>query len=840
MLRKNAFLNSKTTLWIDVVLILLMVVLPSVLRTFLDVRYAHIKIIFTAIVCIGMIYKLVAFRTVLTKIKVFDVGVFVLFVYVLFHFSMLSETTIYDFKLWLYIAYFLMFYVFRWVIAKNNCHANKLLHLTLITLIVVSSFEACYGISQYFGWVAYNDEYYSLQGSFSSPNFFAAFLGYSVVALIWYARVFKKQLKHRVFTGTIILIVLCTAIVLSKSRGTWLALSMGLIVLIVTGKYFKYYLKTIKFYQVLIGVTAFLCVLVFSVNYLYKIKPDSVKGRLLVAKISTRAISKNPISGYGLFSFVGKYNLEKAAYFSESKRSWDEMAHANYIFTAFNDYLLVAFELGLVVLLVIIVLLIYVVCKAKITPITSLGLSFLIYIMVFAFFNTPSDNLYVMIAGVFGLAMVLNYGDFNSAFRLSVFAKKGIKSVAIVLGGLLVYAVCMKIINERKIRSLEALSSPESVSKFVKLFKITEDNRSTDAYLGITLYKKGFDSVGVTYLNRAYMHSANPEAGKLLARHYLNISNYKEAERICKQNINIEPYKYGPRMELLDLLKRGNRYGDIIALSQEVLDLPIKVNSQTIKHYKKEASNNLKRYSILYAKTKTKLKGSISNPRLVKSDLLKMSLPYKVYLPPYEKINKKLPVLYINDGYQYINSGNLPKLLDRLIVNDVIAPVVAVFLEPRAKSISRKVLRQKLYLCNANFADFFVEEFIPSIEDKYPVSREKSERAILGKSFGGLAAAYIADRSSNVFKNVIMQSPAFNPCPSIYQAYASAKDKDFKIYLSYGTGKDTEKQSLPMVQVLKRNDHQIKVDRVEGGVHDWSLWKPQLQDILIYFYGNKP
>lgn len=233
-----------------------------------------------------------------------------------------------------------------------------------------------------------------------------------------------------------------------------------------------------------------------------------------------------------------------------------------------------------------------------------------------------------------------------------------------------------------------------------------------------------------------------------------------------------------------------------------------------------------------------KLKGSLSKTKYINSKILNKKLPYRVYLPPTEFITKKLPVIYINDGNRYINGGKLPYLLDSLIIAKKIEPIAAVFLEPKDVNNKKIKIRQELFLCNPLFVDFFVKEFMPYIEKTNPISFYKEDRSILGLSFGGLAAAYIANQATNSFKNVIMQSPAFNPCPDIYKAYKKKPKKDLNIYLSYGTGRDTQSQDLPMIRILKRRKYNLKVERIKGGNHNWETWRPQLKNILIHFFSK--
>lgn len=209
-----------------------------------------------------------------------------------------------------------------------------------------------------------------------------------------------------------------------------------------------------------------------------------------------------------------------------------------------------------------------------------------------------------------------------------------------------------------------------------------------------------------------------------------------------------------------------------------------KILSKKVNNYK-----NLKSKSLKVIKNIPDLKGSLSTNNVIESKFLNKRLVYKIYLPPVDKLEKKLPVIYINDGFKYINKGKMPQLVDSLITNNIIKPVAVVFLSPRDR-VTKKNSRQELFLCNQKFVSFFTDELMPEIEKEYPVSNKKLDRSILGLSFGGLAAAYIAFNAPNSFKNIAMQSPAFHPCPIIYDFYLKKPKKDFKIYLSYGTGKD--------------------------------------------------
>ncbi len=75
--------------------------------------------------------------------------------------------------------------------------------------------------------------------------------------------------------------------------------------------------------------------------------------------------------------------------------------------------------------------------------------------------------------------------------------------------------------------------------------------------------------------------------------------------------------------------------------------------------------------------------GVIKRDILLASKILGYQITYSVYLPAgYEK-SGKLPVLYVTDGYEYLSPelGNMATVLDNLIAQKKIRPIIAIFVE---------------------------------------------------------------------------------------------------------------------------------------------------------------
>ena len=183
-------------------------------------------------------------------------------------------------------------------------------------------------------------------------------------------------------------------------------------------------------------------------------------------------------------------------------------------------------------------------------------------------------------------------------------------------------------------------------------------------------------------------------------------------------------------------------------------------------------------------------KGTLSPDIRITSDILGYDLQYRVYLPPEHKSLGALKVLYVTDGQSYIHDGRMPQVLDRLIENRDIEPIVVVFVDPRDPDNPHRNRRNEQFLCNADYFRFYAEELIAAIEDDYSVVSDREGRAILGLSFGATNSACFVLRGHEVFAHFGMQSPANHPIPALLPAFEEMPVLPVDIFLSTGRPDD--------------------------------------------------
>ncbi len=138
----------------------------------------------------------------------------------------------------------------------------------------------------------------------------------------------------------------------------------------------------------------------------------------------------------------------------------------------------------------------------------------------------------------------------------------------------------------------------------------------------------------------------------------------------------------------------------------------------------------------------------------IESRILGNTRTVRVYLPDgYPRSRREYGLLLAYDGNQYTTAVPTPMILDNMIAAKAIPPVVAVFMESPDRDVE--------FPPNDAFQQFVGSELIPQIRAHYRISRDPSRNAVLGSSYGGLAAVYTGFVHPELFGNVISQSGSF-------------------------------------------------------------------------------
>jgi enterochelin esterase-like enzyme len=231
--------------------------------------------------------------------------------------------------------------------------------------------------------------------------------------------------------------------------------------------------------------------------------------------------------------------------------------------------------------------------------------------------------------------------------------------------------------------------------------------------------------------------------------------------------------------------------------------------------------------------------GGLSDYQRISSTQLGYDLQYRIYLPAGIAADRLLPSLYVTDGQWYLASGELAQLIDEMIGDGRIEPLVAVFVDSRNPEDLNENRRNSEFMCNAKYAAFFANELLPAINAVHPVSSLRQDRVILGMSFGGLNAACFGIMLPEFFGGIAMQSPASGEhLDAVRELYVQSPRLPLKMFLSVGTENDNLKAATRFRRTLEKKGYDLNYRKVRRG-HDWQNWKPLLDDVLLYYFAKE-
>lgn len=231
--------------------------------------------------------------------------------------------------------------------------------------------------------------------------------------------------------------------------------------------------------------------------------------------------------------------------------------------------------------------------------------------------------------------------------------------------------------------------------------------------------------------------------------------------------------------------------------------------------------------------------GTLSEPQRIESAALGYTVAYQVYTPaPYERMSSLLPSIYVTDGHEYANPdmGAMVNVLDNLIADGSIRPVVAIFVDPREPDRPANNRRESQYVANRDFARFLAEELVPTIQAAYHVLPDPEHTAILGTSLGGINSAFVGLQYADVFGLIGIHSPAFWVAPDVILAYQARRPLPLKVFMSTGTIYDTADEARQLRDVLEAKGYDLLYMEVNEG-HSWGNWRALLDEPLVYFFG---
>ncbi|HEY9282479.1 MAG TPA: glycoside hydrolase family 15 protein, partial [Pyrinomonadaceae bacterium] len=219
----------------------------------------------------------------------------------------------------------------------------------------------------------------------------------------------------------------------------------------------------------------------------------------------------------------------------------------------------------------------------------------------------------------------------------------------------------------------------------------------------------------------------------------------------------------------------------------------------------------------------------------VPSRLLGGERDVQVYLPAdYADPRRRFPVLYLQDGMEYVNRARAVQIADRLIAEKRVAPFVIVFVNPAD--------RMKEYWASDAFADFMATELVPWVDARYRTVGTRDARALLGASLGSTISYWTALRHPGKFARVGGQSSAFwiddeRVVAALARLEPARGRPPFRFYLDAGRLESPWAVSRRVRVMLRAKGYPVTYREFEAG-HNWTAWRDQLAEALVALWQN--
>lgn len=260
-------------------------------------------------------------------------------------------------------VYELIFLTIFYLIVKGFFSVKKFnrkrLIIASVILFMVANIEVIIGLLQLYKIIPSENPYFRITGTFHNPAPYSLFLAisFSYAFSFYLFDLFKEKYSRYISLCTSLAVLL--VIPFTGNRASWIGTASG-IAFILFLKYWRVIVnfKTNKFLKA--GLFALVLLVTFTgIFFLYNLKKGSSDGRLLIWKVSGNIIKEQPITGVGYGRFNSVYNLYQADYFRADHNKNEELLADN-VRIAYNDYIEILVESGIIGLLIFIGLLYFI------------------------------------------------------------------------------------------------------------------------------------------------------------------------------------------------------------------------------------------------------------------------------------------------------------------------------------------------------------------------------------------------------------------------------------------------------------------------------------------------
>jgi O-antigen ligase len=515
------------------------------------------------------------------------------------------------------------FYLRIFLSGKSKLVAYLLVMFFMFTGLV----EAVWGLRQLYGFTASHHHLFKTTGSFFNPGPYSGWLAMVFPMALWYAiSGFTKQIPKEKFvfnrlnitafiktelpewimivtgglTVTSILLILPAAM----SRASWLAtLGGSAFIAVIYGIRNKTFLDYFRKYRKRVFVVSVIAIVLFAVSMvgLFLLKKDSASGRAFTWKITVQTIKEHPL-GVGLGNFGGAYGDVQAAYFASGAGTEREEYVAEGVEYAFNEYLQICIETGIVPFLIFLAFVVYTLVLGVRNK-NYLPAGSLVSLLIFASMSYPFNVLPFVIAFVFLSTLCVSNNTILSPKKIRVnscnsWIKWSFIIVAPFIVGLCIYKVYPSYEAYKQWKLTQMLyhtnAHKEAAEEFSKQYPYLQDEIQFLFGYAQCLSKTSEYEKSNEVLQDAMQISCDPMLYNVMGKNYQSLLQYEHAEQSFKKAANLVPNRLYPHYLLAKLYHEMGLLEKAESEANIVLTKPPKVDSKAGEEMREELKELLR------------------------------------------------------------------------------------------------------------------------------------------------------------------------------------------------------------------------------------------------------
>lgn len=493
----------------------------------------------------------------------------------------------------------ILWFLLRYILTAYREFNFFFLFVGMLTGLV----EAVWGMQQLHGYAYSNHSLFRLTGSFFNPGPYCGYLAVVLPVCLWAALKFQKGMHYFAWICVGAILIVLPA---GMSRSAWMAAVVACGWVYWTERigwekakaaYKRYKNATIPF----IAIVAILAGC--AIAGVYGMKRDSADGRLLMWKVTGKAIAGQPLAGTGLGGFPAAYAEAQGEYFATGTATGQEKQVAGCPEYAFNEYLQIGLEQGIGGLIVFVLWL------------GSMGyygirnrqhgaVGGVLALAVFAVSSYPLQlPSFWMILVFLGAICVTKDGTQARSSALSVSSAYPITIISL----LSLASVCLFILQKGQYEVYKRWGRMQTVYNNKAYESVSEDYKDLHDKLkhkpeflfeeAQCLSKTGRYAEAIRVLERAKRLSGDPMIRYMIAKNRQATGDYREAERELLHAIGILPERLYPYYLLAKLYAEPAFYqaDKFRAAAGAVLTKEPKVESSAIREMRTEIKKILEK-----------------------------------------------------------------------------------------------------------------------------------------------------------------------------------------------------------------------------------------------------